>query len=49
MSGDGVIDLVCQFDRTAMKLDSARPEIVLAGRTTHGRRVGGYLTLPKRF
>ena len=43
-----LVGQLCDGGQT-VELDPARPEIVLAGRTTHGRRVGGYLTLPKRF
>ncbi len=47
-NGDGVFDLICDFDAAALKLDSGQRQITLLGRTTYGHRVGGRLSLPGR-
>ena len=46
INGDGVYDLVCDFDRQVLEAQTGLRELVLTGRTTYGRRVKGRLALP---
>jgi len=47
MNGDGVYDLLCDFDRRVLTAAPGLRDLVLRGRTTYGRRVAGRLILPR--